>query len=274
MNNVNNIDKSNSLNDNLNRRNILKNSLFFGLGFGLLNSKGAFANSININTESLNSENIIPLSEFLKNKPPFSLPKLEYNYNALEPNIDALTMEIHYTKHHKAYIDNLNKAIENTEFANLNILDILSKLSGDKKQNATRNNAGGHFNHSFFWNILTPKQELSKPTGELLNQINQDFGSYEKFTVAFEGEAKSRFGSGWAWLIFDKSENKLKVTNTPNQDNTLMGFSEVKGIPIIGIDVWEHAYYLKYQNKRADYISAFWKVIDWKKAENNFISAK
>ena len=274
MNNVNNIDKSNSLNDNLNRRNILKNSLFFGLGFGLLNSKGAFANSININTESLNSENIIPLSEFLKNKPPFSLPKLEYNYNALEPNIDALTMEIHYTKHHKAYIDNLNKAIENTEFANLNILDILTKLNGDKKQNATRNNAGGHFNHSFFWNILTPKQELSKPNGELLNQINQDFGSYEKFTAAFEGEAKSRFGSGWAWLIFDKSENKLKVTNTPNQDNTLMGFSEVKGIPIIGIDVWEHAYYLKYQNKRADYISAFWKVIDWKKAENNFISAK
>ena len=185
----------------------------------------------------------------------FELPKLKYSYDALEPRIDAKTMEIHHTKHHQAYIDNLNKALpENTK----SLEEILENVSTYPV--AVRNNAGGHWNHSFFWEIMSPNAG-GEPTGELAEEINKSFGSFEKFKEEFENAAKTRFGSGWAWLV--KNSDGLKICSTPNQDNPLMDLAEVKGTPLLGLDVWEHAYYLKYQNKRADYIAAFWNVVDW-----------
>ncbi len=185
----------------------------------------------------------------------FELPKLKYSYDALEPYIDAQTMEIHHTKHHQAYVDNLNKALpENTK----SLEDILANVSTYPV--VVRNNAGGHWNHSFFWEIMSPNAG-GEPTGELAEEINKSFGSFEKFKEEFENAGKGRFGSGWAWLV--KTSEGLKVCSTPNQDNPLMDLAEVKGTPILGLDVWEHAYYLKYQNKRPDYISAFWNVVNW-----------
>lgn len=196
----------------------------------------------------------------------FELPKLSYAYDALEPHIDATTMEIHHTKHHQAYVDNLNKAIpENTK----NLEEILQSVSTYPV--AVRNNAGGHWNHSFFWEIIGPNSG-GEPGGELAEEINKTFGSFEKFKEEFENTAKGRFGSGWAWLV--KNSEGLKVCSTPNQDNPLMDVAEVKGIPILGLDVWEHAYYLKYQNKRPEYISAFWSVVNWEEVARRFGEAK
>lgn len=190
----------------------------------------------------------------------FSLPQLKYEYGALEPHIDAKTMEIHHTKHHQAYIDKLNKAIEGTEWAEKPIEEILANIS--KLDAVTRNNAGGHWNHSFFWEILSPIS--GKPEGELLVAIERDFGSFDDFKKKFEESALGVFGSGWVWLIVQ--DEKLKIIQTRLQDNPLMDDAPEKGAPILGLDVWEHAYYLKYQNKRADYISAFWNITNWQKA--------
>lgn len=196
----------------------------------------------------------------------FELPKLKYSYDALEPRIDAKTMEIHHTKHHQAYIDNLNKALpENTKM----LEEILQNISTHPV--AVRNNAGGHWNHSFFWEIMSPNAG-GEPTGELAEEINKSFGSFEKFKEEFENAAKTRFGSGWAWLV--KTSDGLKICSTPNQDNPLMDLAEVKGTPLLGLDVWEHAYYLKYQNKRADYIAAFWNVVNWAKVTELYQNAK
>lgn len=248
------------------RRSFLKNSFFTFLSISavgqLLNSNsrnGLKANTLN-NTLNFNNFTIQDINQ---ENEKFVLPKLKYGYDALEPHIDALTMQIHYGKHHQAYIDNLNKAKLNSKFDKMSLLEIHTSLTGEKSENAIRNNAGGHFNHTFFWNILTPNQKSKSPNGKLATAINNSYGSFEKFKTEFENEAKSRFGSGWAWLIIDSKTNKLKIVSTPNQDNTLMAFNENQGQPILGLDVWEHAYYLKYQNKRADYISAFWNVIDW-----------
>lgn len=195
----------------------------------------------------------------------FEIPKLNYAFDALEPNIDARTMEIHYTKHHAAYTNNLNNAIKDTDLANKSIEEILKNIS--KHPIAVRNNGGGYYNHNLFWEIMSPNGG-GQPTGDLLSAINRDFGSFEKFKELFNNAAATRFGSGWAWLV--KLADKLVVTSTPNQDNPLMDVADVKGTPIIGLDVWEHAYYLKYQNRRPEYIEAFWNVIDWNMVSKRF----
>ncbi|HOZ16049.1 MAG TPA: superoxide dismutase [Tenuifilaceae bacterium] len=197
----------------------------------------------------------------------FQLPTLKYEYKALEPYIDALTMEIHHTKHHGAYTNNLNAAIDGTSIATLPIEEILKDIS--KHSPAVRNNGGGYYNHNLFWELMSPNGG-GEPSGELLKQIQKTFGSFGEFKEKFSATAATRFGSGWAWLVIDNGE--LKVFSTPNQDNPLMDVSEVKGFPLLGLDVWEHAYYLKYQNRRPEYIQNFWNVIDWKTVENRFES--
>ena len=205
----------------------------------------------------------------------YTLPPLPYAYDALEPHIDARTMEIHHTKHHQTYIDNANKALEGTEFADLPVEELIQKLDSvpaDKK-GALRNNAGGHANHSLFWQVMG-QGKGGQPSGELLEAINSAFGSFDAFKQKFEDAAKTRFGSGWAWLVV--KDSKLDVVSTANQDNPLMGeaVAGVSGTPILGVDVWEHAYYLNYQNKRPDYLAAFWNVVNWDEVAKRYAAAK
>ncbi|HOO92101.1 MAG TPA: superoxide dismutase [Opitutales bacterium] len=203
----------------------------------------------------------------------YTLPSLEYSYDALEPHFDARTMEIHHTKHHQAYITKLNSAMNDD--ASKPVETLISDLASlpESIRGIVRNHGGGHANHSFFWKILS-KNVGGKPTGGLAQAIDQTFGSFDAFKEAFANAAANRFGSGWAWLVVTP-EGKLAVTSTPNQDNPLMkGFVDVPGKPVIGLDVWEHAYYLLYQNRRPDYIQAFWNVVDWTKADANFQAAK
>lgn len=199
----------------------------------------------------------------------FELPKLPYSYNALEPHIDARTMEIHYTKHHQAYVTNLNNAIAGTDAEKLSIEDICKNIS--KYPVAVRNNGGGHFNHSLFWTLMAPNAG-GQPTGEVATAIDAAFGSFEEFKKLFATAGTGRFGSGWAWLIV--KDGKLAISSTPNQDNPLMDVVEVKGTPILALDVWEHAYYLNYQNRRPDYITAFWNVVNWAEVAKLFKNAK
>ena len=196
----------------------------------------------------------------------FQLPDLNYDYNALEPYIDAQTMEIHYTKHHGGYTSKLNDAIKDSELENKTIEDILKDVS--KYSAGVRNNGGGFYNHKLFWDIMSGSGG-GQPSGGLLEAINKDFGSFDKLKEKFNTAAATRFGSGWAWLI--NQNGKLVVASTPNQDNPLMDVAEVKGTPILGLDVWEHAYYLKYQNRRPEYIGAFWNVIDWDQVAKRFV---
>ncbi len=191
----------------------------------------------------------------------FELPKLAYSYDALEPTIDARTMEIHHSKHHQAYVDNLNNAIAGTDLEGKSLEEI-QKMGTDKP--AVRNNGGGHFNHSLFWELLTPGGS-KEPVGNVKAEIEK-IGGFEKFKEDFSNAAKTRFGSGWAWLV-KNSDGSVVVSSTPNQDNPLMPVADVQGTPILGIDVWEHAYYLKYQNRRPDYVAAFFDVINWDKVE-------
>ena len=204
----------------------------------------------------------------------YTLPPLPYSPNALEPYFDARTMEIHHGKHHQTYIDKLNAALDgNVEFSNLPILELISDLSRlpDNLKAAVRNNGGGHANHSFFWESLSPNAGGS-PEGELSLAIDQTFGSFEGFKDAFSQSALTRFGSGWAWLV-KQNDGTLAITSTPNQDSPWMqGLAEVCGTPLIGLDVWEHAYYLNYQNRRPDYVSAYWSLVDWTKASAIFNS--
>ncbi|PSL03484.1 superoxide dismutase [Cecembia rubra] len=198
----------------------------------------------------------------------FELPKLPYDFNALEPHIDARTMEIHHGKHHNAYVTNLNNAIAGTDLENKS-LEELMLVAGSNT--AVRNNGGGHYNHNLFWTILSPNGG-GAPTGELADAINAKFGTFEAFKEEFNKAAATRFGSGWAWLSV--TANGLAVSSTPNQDNPLMDVVEVKGTPILGLDVWEHAYYLHYQNRRPDYIGAFWNVINWAEVSKRYAAAK
>lgn len=198
----------------------------------------------------------------------FTLPPLPYAYEALEPHIDTLTMQIHHDKHHQAYVDNLNKAIAGTENENKSIEEIVAKAGSISP--AVRNNGGGHWNHSFFWDSLAANAG-GAPSGKLAEAINSAFGSFDAFKEKFAAAGMTRFGSGWAWLI--SKDGKLEVSSTPNQDNPLMDVAEVKGTPLLGVDVWEHAYYLKYQNKRADYLAAFWNVVNWDAVAKRFEAA-
>ncbi len=199
----------------------------------------------------------------------FELPALPYDKAALEPHIDAMTMEIHHGRHHNTYVTNLNNAVKGTEMENMSIEDLMKNIS--KYPVAVRNNGGGHYNHSLFWQIMSPNGG-GEPTGELATAINAKFGSYATFKEEFTKAAVGRFGSGWAWLIVENGE--LKICSTPNQDNPLMDLNPDKGTPILGLDVWEHAYYLKYQNKRPDYIAAFWNVVNWAEVANRYAQAK
>jgi Fe-Mn family superoxide dismutase len=200
----------------------------------------------------------------------FVLPELTYAYDALEKSIDARTMEIHHTKHHGAYVNNCNAAIAGTEWDEKPIEELMANVS--KLPVAVRNNGGGHYNHSLFWQVLSPNGG-GKPKGELLTDIETTFGSFESFREKFSTAGATRFGSGWAWLIVD-GEGKLQICSTPNQDNPIMDIAEVKGTPVLGLDVWEHAYYLRYQNRRPDYINAFWDVVNWDEVARRYASAK
>ena len=195
-----------------------------------------------------------------------TLPPLGFDYNALEPFIDAKTMEIHYTKHHQGYVNNLNKAIEGTGLEKLTIENILKNVS--KYSEIVRNNAGGHYNHSLFWTILTPKKS-TEPSQHFIKAVNEQFGGLENLKKQLMDEASKRFGSGWAWLSVDNN-NKLFVSSTANQDNPLMDIVEKQGVPILGIDVWEQAYYLNYQNKRSDYLKAFWNILNWEEVSKRY----
>jgi len=196
----------------------------------------------------------------------FKLPDLSYDYNALEPYIDARTMEIHHSKHHAGYTNNLNNAIAGTSLEGKSIEEILSSVSDHAV--AIRNNGGGFYNHNLYWAVMGPNGG-GEPTGDLASAIANTFGSFDEFKSQFSTAAATRFGSGWAWLV-RKSDGSLAVTSTPNQDNPVMDIAEVKGTPILGIDVWEHAYYLKYQNRRPEYIEAFWNVINWEEVAKRF----
>ena len=200
----------------------------------------------------------------------FQLPALPYANNALEPHFDAQTMEIHHDRHHAAYVNNLNAALENhADLQSLSIEELMAKIS--EHSTAIRNNGGGHYNHSMFWKLLSPNGG-GEPKGALAEAIDTYFGSFEKFKDEFSRAGTTRFGSGWAWLVV--ASGKLVISSTPNQDNPLMDVADVKGTPILALDVWEHAYYLKYQNKRPDYIAAFWNLVNWEEVSVRFEAAK
>ncbi len=199
----------------------------------------------------------------------FNFPDLPYDFNSLEPYIDARTMEIHYTKHHRAYFDKFIAAVEGTPLADMDIIDIFKDI--DKHSAAVRNNGGGFFNHTLFWNTMSANGG-GAPGGKLAEAIQSAFGSFEQFKNTFNDAAASRFGSGWAWLCLNE-DGKLEVCSTANQDNPYMGVTNCKGTPIMGLDVWEHAYYLKYQNRRPEYIDAFWNVVNWNEVAKNFDKA-
>jgi Fe-Mn family superoxide dismutase len=198
----------------------------------------------------------------------FTLPALPYAPDALEPHIDSQTMQIHHGKHHQAYVDNLNKAVAGTPNENKSIEELVA--SAGSISPAVRNNGGGHWNHSFFWQILSPGTG-GAPSGKIAEAINSAFGSFDAFKEKLNAAGTTRFGSGWAWLIV--KDGKLEVTSTPNQDNPLMDVAELKGTPVLGVDVWEHAYYLKYQNRRPEYLAAFWNLVNWKKVNEHFEKA-
>ncbi|MCA9369269.1 MAG: superoxide dismutase [Pseudomonadales bacterium] len=199
----------------------------------------------------------------------FTLPELQYEFAALEPHIDARTMEIHYTKHHQGYTDKLNAAVEGSSLEGNTIEEIMAHVS--EESTAVRNNGGGFYNHSLFWSVLSPDGG-GEPTGALADAINEAFGSFEEFKTQFSTAAATQFGSGWAWLVVN--DGQLSVGSTPNQDNPLMDVVGMDGTPILGLDVWEHAYYLNYQNRRPDYIEAFWNVVNWDEVARRFEAAQ
>lgn len=260
------------------KRDFLKTGAILTLGtlISPLSSCSTTKNTTASNSPTPDSKNRDKPAALDKDEPaaaqfvPFELPALGYAFNALEPHIDALTMEIHHGKHHAAYTKNFNAALEKSAWAGKPLNEILAGLENKDTDIALRNNGGGYYNHNLFWKIIGPNKG-GLPTGDLANAINQTFGSFENFSNKFKDAAKNRFGSGWAWLIKD-ADGKLAVTDTANQDNPLMfKIVQKNGTPIIGLDVWEHAYYLNYQNRRADYINAFFNLINWEEAGKNFV---
>ena len=248
-------------NDQLSRRNFIGQTGKAGLAVGL--SATVLPSIISCNAPKVLASNV--------SSTPYTQQPLPYSYNALEPSIDALTMEIHYSKHAASYTKNLAEATA-AEGVNTNSTSLENLLANISKYSTKmRNNAGGHYNHELFWKIMAPKSD-SKPEASLMNAIQKSFGSYETFTTQFSDAGKNRFGSGWAWLILTP-DKELKIGSTPNQDNPLMNVSELKGFPVLGLDVWEHAYYLKYQNKRPEYITNWWNVVNWKFISDRYDTA-
>lgn len=241
----------------MNRRNFLYSVGTFTILSGINNVENKFG---------ILNNNLIRRN---KKMAKFELPQLPYGYDALEPYIDKMTMEIHHTKHHNAYVTNLNKVLEGTDAEGKSLEDLMSQIS--KYPVGVRNNGGGHYNHSMFW-LIMKKDGGGVPTGDVSNLINSAFGSFEQFKTKFSEAAVGRFGSGWAWLI--ANNGKVEITSTPNQDNPLMDVAEKKGFPILGLDVWEHAYYLKYQNRRPEYIENWWNVINWEEVNRRLKMAK
>jgi superoxide dismutase, Fe-Mn family len=244
------------------RRDFLKKSALFSLG--------SLATSI-VSAENLQAMETLSNENLFTEE--FTLAPLPYAYDALEPFIDKQTMELHHDKHHQGYVTNLNKALQTTKHPAVTSLENIFKdiTSFDT---AVRNNAGGHYNHTLFWSLMKENKDAkpNNPDGKVADTINASFGSVDEFKKQFADAGAKRFGSGWAWLVVENK--KLKITSTPNQDNTLMSISEVKGTPILALDVWEHAYYLKYQNKRADYITAWWNVVNWTKVNELLAKAE
>jgi Fe-Mn family superoxide dismutase len=212
---------------------------------------------------------VLTLTSKIYNIMSFTLPPLPYAHNALEPHIDQMTMEIHHGKHHQTYVDNLNKALAGTDYENKSIDELMATMS--TLPMAVRNNGGGHFNHSLFWQLLSPNGG-GQPTGKIADAIEKELGGLDKFKADFANAGMTRFGSGWAWLCV-KADHSLCVCSSPNQDNPTMDLSECKGTPILCVDVWEHAYYLHYQNRRADYLAAFWNVVNWAEVEKRYEDA-
>lgn len=248
-----------------------KNKISFGFAITTILFTIFLMSFKEIKSQVTNQKNKITMNILNDKIQDLNFHDLPYSYDALEPHFDKLTMEIHYSKHHKAYYDNLMAAMkDNADSKTLSLLDLMQNIS--KYSVGVRNNGGGYFNHHLFWNILSANPQ-KMPEGELKKQIENDFGSFENFKNEFETAAKTRFGSGWAWLSVDKN-GKLFVSSTPNQDNPYMDVAEKQGIPILGIDVWEHAYYLKFQNRRPDYVATFWEVLDWKKIDELYQKAK
>jgi Fe-Mn family superoxide dismutase len=231
-------------------------------------SVGLGAATMYVGDKVINAAGISGSSSGGESVPALVFPPLPFAYDALEPYIDARTMEIHYDKHHRAYFNNLVAAIKGTPMESMEILEIFKTVS--KRGDAVRNNGGGYYNHLFFWNNL--KKESSGPSVELSAAIDKTFGSFDKFKEAFSTAAKTRFGSGWAWLFMTR-EKELAITSTPNQDNMLMDISAVSGTPLLALDVWEHAYYLKYQNRRPEYVDAFWHVVNWEEVDKRYKAA-
>jgi len=243
------------------RRDFIKKSAFFSVA-GI--AATIIPGSVKAVTRRMEEQNL--LDEAGK----FTLPSLPYGYDALEPHIDKMTMEIHYTKHHNAYVVNLNKALEGRKGEdNLSLEEICKNIS--KYPAAVRNNGGGHYNHSLFWTMMKPNGG-GQPQGALGDAIKNTFNTFDEFKTKFSDTAMKRFGSGWAWLVVNP-DKKLEIGSTPNQDNPLMDISEFKGTPVLAIDVWEHAYYLKNQNRRADYIASWWNVVNWEEASKLFTTA-
>jgi Fe-Mn family superoxide dismutase len=244
------------------RRDFLKKSALLSLG--------TLATSI-ISSDKLQAMDKLSEEHFLLEE--YTLPTLPYAYDALEPFIDKQTMELHHDKHHQAYVTNLNKALQTTKHLATNSLEEIFK-NITSFDTAVRNNAGGHYNHSLFWTLMRENKDAkpNNPDGKIAEAINTSFGSFDEFKKQFNEAGTKRFGSGWAWLVVENK--KLKVTSTPNQDNPLMPISELRGTPILALDVWEHAYYLKYQNKRADYMNAWWNVVNWTKVNELLAKAE
>jgi superoxide dismutase, Fe-Mn family len=243
------------------------------MAIGILSCKnGQDPKQSSMNCDSVKHDSVAPMgnpNNVKADSGTFKMIPIPYAYNSLEPYIDSKTMEIHFSKHHLAYTNNLNKAIAGTPMEKMSIEEILSKLEPENK--AVRNNAGGYYNHNFYWEIMGPGKG-GEPNGKLADAINKDFGSFANFKTQFSEAAAKQFGSGWAWLLTDKT-GKLSIISTPNQDNSLMTKLGLNGIPILTIDVWEHAYYLKYQNKRKDYVEAFFHVINWDKVSEKYQNA-
>jgi superoxide dismutase, Fe-Mn family len=237
----------------LTRRNFIKQTTLAATGLTLIGVEGLMACN--------SSKRLMSVAPLTNNE--FTLPKLSYAYDALEPFIDKMTMEIHHSKHHNAYVTNLNKAIVGNSNTVGKSIEEICGMAG-KLGDTIRNNGGGHYNHSLFWSLMKPNAE-KMPKGDLADAINANFGSFDKMKEAFNDAAMKRFGSGWAWLVLDANK-KLQIGSTPNQDNPLMDVATLKGTPILALDVWEHAYYLKYQNKRKDYVESWWNLVDWDKA--------